>query len=134
VFCDRQSLEWRTIRSNQHFVSLVSKPWFRRGHCLVIPARHITSPAELNAEEAVAIMVELGRLSALLDEGYGTGIMQKFQPLQSENGIKVNHLHFHAFPRLEVEQGLFPTPSPNSFDGFITPSDDEVTTLAVRLR
>jgi len=79
-------------------------------------------------------MAELGRLSAKLDNGFGTGIMQKYQPLQAENGIKVSHLHFHVFPRTEHEAGLFPVPEPNSFDGFTRPSEAEVTALTESLR
>ena len=79
-------------------------------------------------------MGELGRLSLKLDKGSGTGIMQKYQPLQAENGIKVNHLHFHVFPRIEDETELFPVPQPNTFDGFVTPSADEVIAVAEALR
>ncbi len=78
-------------------------------------------------------MLELGRLSKLLDEGYGTGIMQKYMPLQVENGVKMNHLHFHVFPRREEEEGLFPTPYPNSFEAFYQPGQDKVVKLVKRL-
>jgi diadenosine tetraphosphate (Ap4A) HIT family hydrolase len=79
-------------------------------------------------------MQELGRLLVLLDEGFGTGIMQKYQPLQTENGIKVNHLHFHIFPREEIEDNLFPTPMPNSFQGFRDPKPAEIKEMVDRLR
>jgi diadenosine tetraphosphate (Ap4A) HIT family hydrolase len=98
AFCDRPNLEWRTIRAEDLFTSFVSQPWFRAGHCLVIPNRHITTPDELEPKEAAGIMGELGRLSHRLNKGFGSGIMQKYQPLQTENGIKVHHLHFHVFP------------------------------------
>jgi diadenosine tetraphosphate (Ap4A) HIT family hydrolase len=134
VFCDRESMQWRTIRSEHLFTSFVSRPWFRKGQILVVPNRHVVKPGELSPEEAMAIMVELGRLSLKLDTGFGTGIMQKYQPSQEENGIKVNHLHFHVFPRIEDEPGLFPVPEPNSFDGFSVPSEDEVMAVAEALR
>lgn len=79
-------------------------------------------------------MTELGRLGNLLDIGFGTGIMQKFMPLQGENGIKMNHLHFHVFPRQENEDGLFPTPYPNDFSAFYQPDKDSVLELVERLR
>lgn len=99
-----------------------------------MPNRHIVSAGELSPEEGAAIMGELGRLSLKLDDGFGTGIMQKYQPLQAENGIKVSHLHFHIFPRVEDEPGLFPVPQPNTFDGFTIPSDDEVLAIVDALR
>ncbi len=114
-------------------MSFVSRPWFREGQCLVVPTRHITTLAELTVEEAVVIMGELGRLSMLLDDGFGTGVMQKYQPLQADNGIKVSHLHFHVFPRTE-DEALFPVPEPNSFAGFIMPPEDTVKALVEGLR
>lgn len=78
-------------------------------------------------------MQELGRIGLRLDIGFGTGIAEKYVPLQSENGIKMNHLHYHVFPRNE-EDVLFPVPEPNSFDGFFLPTDDEVRLLAESLR
>jgi diadenosine tetraphosphate (Ap4A) HIT family hydrolase len=134
AFCDRPTLEWRTIRSEELFTSFVSRPWFREGQSLVIPNRHLVNTSELSPEEGAAIMGELGRLSLKLDEGFGSGIMQKYQPLQAENGIKVNHLHFHIFPRLANEAGLFPVPQPNTFDGFTVPSEDEVIAIAEALK
>ena len=134
AFCDKESLEWRTVNANDLFISFISKPWFRPGQTLVIPNRHVTSVAELTPQEGEAIMGELGRLGLLLDQGYGTGVMQKYQPLQEENGVKMNHLHFHTFPRFEYEPGLFPVPEPNSFDAFYTPSDEEVVEWANRLK
>jgi diadenosine tetraphosphate (Ap4A) HIT family hydrolase len=134
AFCDRPTLEWRTIRSEELFTSFVSRPWFREGQSLVIPNRHLVNTSELSPEEGAAIMGELGRLSLKLDEGFGSGIMQKYQPLQAENGIKVTHLHFHIFPRLANEAGLFPVPQPNTFDGFTVPSEDEVIAIAEALK
>lgn len=134
VFCDKQSLEWRTIRTEELFTSFVSRPWFRQGHSLVIPNRHVINPAELSPQESAAIMGEIGRLLVKLDKGFGTGMMQKHQPLQAENGIKVNHLHFHVFPRIKDEPDLFPVPSPNTFDGFIVPSEEEVIATAEALK
>lgn len=134
AFCEPQNLEWRTIIGHELFISFVSNPRFREGQCLVVPTRHITSASELNEPEATSIMLELGRLSHKLDRGFGSGIMQKYQPLQAENGVKMNHLHFHVFPRLEEESGLFPTPQPNSFDGFVRASNVEIAELAESLR
>lgn len=74
-------------------------------------------------------MGEIGRLSSLVDKGFGTGVMQKYQPTQAENGIKVNHLHFHVFPRVENETGLFPVPIPNDFSGFTPPSRQQIKEL-----
>jgi len=133
-FCDEKEIGWRTIRQAEGSRSFVSNPRFREGQILVIPNRHLTTLAELDSTESTEIMREVGRLGLLLDKGFGTGVMQKYQPLQTENGIKVNHLHFHVFPRLEEEVGLFPVPEPNSFDGFELADRAEIAQLAESLR
>lgn len=134
AWCDEKDLQWRTIRTTKLSRSFVSTPWFRDGQCLVVPIRHITSVHELTAEESADIMMELGRLGQLLDNGFGTGIMQKFMPLQGQNGIKMNHLHFHVFPRQEREDGLFPTPYPNDFSAFYQPDRSQVLKLVQLLQ
>lgn len=135
AFCNPEELDWRTVRHSEFSRSFVSNPRFRSGQVLVIPNRHITEVGELTLEEGGDILLELGRLAAKLDGGFGSGIMQKFQPLQSENGIKMNHLHLHVFPRLENERGqLFPVPVPNDFDGFARASNEEIVQLAEALK
>lgn len=134
AFCTPEQLDWRTITSDSFMRSFVSNPQFRPEQCLVIPNRHITEVGQLMQAEGAAIMHELGRLSTLLDRGFGTGIMQKFQPLQPDNGIKVSHLHFHVFPRIEEEVGLFPVPVPNTFEGFVQAAEEDIVNFAESLR
>lgn len=133
-FCDIGKLGRLTIRYTDLFASFVSLPSFREGHCLVIPRRHVERLDELTAEEAQSIFSELGRLSRLLDAGYGYGVMQKYMPLQKQNGVKMSHLHFHVFPREEKEDGLFPVPVPNDFSGFHDVSKEQVASLTARLK
>lgn len=126
AFCNPANLTGRTIREGDLFLSFVSRPWFRSGHCLVIPRRHVEAPYELTRDEGAEIMEELGRIGMALDDGFGTGITEKYAPRQAQNGVKMNHLHYHVFPRIENEKYLFPVPEPNSFDGFVMPTDNEV--------
>jgi len=134
AFCDPARQEPRIIRCEPLFMSFVSRPWFREGHCLVIPRRHTETLQELRPEESAAIMGELGRLASLLDNGLGYGTMHKYQPLQAENGIKMNHWHQHVFPRLGQEAGLFPVPKPNSFEAFSFADIAEQAATAEALR
>ena len=133
-WCSGHDLEWRTINKSNLIRSFVSKPWFRVGHCLVIPMRHLSSIDDLREDEAANLMLELGRLSKLLDQGFGVGVMQKYMPMQAENSVKMNHLHFHVFPRQKEEQGLFPTPYPNSFESFYIPDTKNVSELVEQLK
>ncbi len=133
-FCDTSDMEWRIIRREQTITSFVSMPWFRWGHCVVIPNRHIEVLSQLSPEESVAIFAELGRLATLLDTGYGSSVLQKYQPQQPENQIKRDHLHMHVVPKAPNDSGIFPVPEPNSFEGLWYPDDTEVAQLAEQLR
>lgn len=135
-FCHAKNFTSRFIGGYEFCYAIISDPSWRAGQCLVIPRRHVLTLDELTWDEGAEIMQELGRLSRLLDAGYGTGIMQKFQPDQPENGIKVNHLHFHVFPRLPGEDTvrLFPVPEPNSFAGFRPLLEEERLELTARLQ
>lgn len=132
-FCSRHDMADRIIRSDELITSFVSNPRFREGQCLVIPNRHIVQIGELETDEAASVMLEIGRLATWLDRGFGYGVMEKFQPTQADNGIKVAHLHFHVFPRFEHEENLFPMPQPNRFEGFYHAPSDEIADLARRL-
>lgn len=134
AWCANVGLEKRTIQQTELIRSFVSVPWFRHGHCLVIPLRHVASVDELTTQEASEVLLEAGRLGKLLDVGFGKGIMQKDDPIQPRNGVKMDHLHFHVFPRRKKEDGLFPTPYPNQFSAFHKPTDKEVADLIKRLR
>jgi histidine triad (HIT) family protein len=135
AFCRTLGLEWRTITFRTHYFSILSVPRFRPGHCLVIPRRHVTTISQLNSNERDGIMLEIGRLQDRLDNGGGSGLMQKFQPAQAENGIKMDHLHFHVFPRHEPETNLFPVPQPNNFkEGFKSVDRDTIVELLPYVR
>ena len=135
AFCNPEILERRIIRLGETCLSIVSLPRFREGHVLVIPRRHVVRLSDLTSDEGAEMMLEAGRLGEQLDMGYGTGMMQKYQPTQTENGVKMDHLHLHIFPRLEHEMGLFPVPEPNDFHGFDKEVPiEELTALAQKLR
>ncbi len=135
-FCAVDDLQWRIIRQREHCYSMVSSSWFRPGHCLVIPRSCITTLDQLSLEQAAELLHEVGQIGAKLDDGYGYGVMLKYQPGQPDNHIKQSHLHFHVFPRWpeDEEPALFPVPVPNNFDGFFYPTLTEVQELIYRLR
>lgn len=134
TFCHTEQIKQRIIRSNDHCTTIVPKHWFRQRCALVIPRRHIERIEEMIEDECIAIMLEIGRLSASLDLGYGSGLMQKYQPTQMENGIKMSHLHFHVFGRDKDEPVLFPVPEPNDFTGLVLTSKDKIDQLVKELR
>lgn len=117
VFCDHEGLKPVTVNRTASFLSIVSNPRFRPNHLLVIPTEHVEQMIELPRVVLGRMMAEAAILASRVDDGYGTVITQKFQPRLNENGVKVNHLHIHVWPRLADEEHV-PIPAPQSFDEF----------------
>ncbi len=126
-FChiESENISPRVIKLGQFSYSIVSSPWIRSGHCLVIPRRHITNIAELIDPEAIEIYRELGRIGSLVDAGFGNEVRQKYAPMTPDGEIKHSHLHFHVIPRNRGD-GVFIQLPENSSTDFIKPSIDEI--------
>lgn len=131
-FCHPENLGDRVFHQTDEFTSFVSEPRFRRNHLLVVPSDHYESMDQVPERPLGRIMAEAAILASLVDYGYGTIIIQKFQPLQAENGIKMNHMHVHVWPRTKADE-LNHTlmPAPQSFDDFISPLTDEELSLDI---
>lgn len=79
----------------------------------------------MTAELLGRIVREAETIAHVVDHGYGTVVTQKSQPLQAENGIKMDHVHFHIWPRTKHdEKNGIVIPAPQSFDDFYIPSND----------
>ncbi len=135
AFCDHQSIEDRVIRIVNTCLSLASSPWYRPDHALVIPKRHIEHVFELSDKERDEYYQEIGRLARrMADPNYpnsvGYQIMVKNQPDQPENGIKMNHLHTHVFPR-QLDDELIA--GPRSFADMYPPSLQDIAFTQYRL-
>ncbi|HSX15500.1 MAG TPA: HIT domain-containing protein [Candidatus Saccharimonadales bacterium] len=97
-FCDPKD---RVLKENEHAMTFLSNPRKVPGHFLVIPKRHVEKPWELTPEELQGIFeliffVEQRILGKL---GDGVDIRQNYRPFLQQDGLKVNHVHFHVLPR-----------------------------------
>lgn len=127
LFCHPEDsrIKQRIIKLGVFSYSLVSRPWMREDHCLAIPYRHVVSPDQLTGEEVAEMVIELGRIGALTDTGYGYEVRQKYAPTTPDDTVKQSHLHFHVIPRLQSD-GVFAKSPNNSFDDFVIPSDEQI--------
>lgn len=97
-FCDTKD---RVLRENASAQVILSNPRKVPGHFLVLPKRHVEKPWELTAEELqdvfeLIFFVEQRILGAL---GDGVDIRQNYRPFMNQSRLKVNHVHFHVYPR-----------------------------------
>jgi len=128
-FCDFSSpdIADRIIKRGKSSYSVVAKHWMKPNHCLAIPYRHIQDASQLTAAEAAEMVVELGRIGNLIDQGYGYEIRQKYAPKTPDGEVKQSHLHFHVIPRTQND-GVFAELKDNSFDSFILATNKQIAT------
>jgi len=100
--CPFCATDTKTLKSNAHASVILSNPRKVPGHFLVVPKRHVEKPWELTPEELqdvfeLVFFVE----QRLIANGLGDGadIRQNYRPFMGQNGLKVDHIHFHVIPR-----------------------------------
>ncbi len=75
------------------------------GHFLVMPKRHIEQPWELTKDELSDIFeliffIEQKIIGKL---GDGCDIRQNYRPFLKQGKIKMDHVHFHVYPRYDKD-------------------------------
>jgi ATP adenylyltransferase len=91
----------RVLKSNEHANVILSNPHKVPGHLLVIPKRHVEKPWQLTHAELTDIFdliffIEQKIIGKL---GDGVDIRQNYRPFMEQSQLKVNHVHFHVYPR-----------------------------------
>lgn len=90
------------------FVILNAFP-YNNGHLMVVPYRHIATPAELMPEESAEMMATAGRMTEILNDvyrpdGYNIGIN-----VGSAAGAGIGaHIHLHVVPRWNGDTNFMP--------------------------
>lgn len=106
-FCKINLEKTRVISESKNILVLLSNPALYRGHCLVVPKRHLENIKELNNNEKKEIFLELIKVEDLLLKKFsGVDIRQNFRPFLSQGRLKVDHLYFHLIPR-EFEDVIY---------------------------
>lgn len=101
-FCDTTD---RVLKQNELAKVILSNPRKVPGHFLVIPKRHVEKPWELTPEELQSIFeliffVEQKIVGKL---GEGVDIKQNYRPFLNQSRLKVDHVHFHVYPRSDED-------------------------------
>ncbi len=120
----------RVIQSNEHASVFLSNPHKVPGHFLVTPKRHIEKPWELTEDElkdifALIFFVEQRIIGEL---GEGCDIRQNYRPFMQQGRVKIDHVHFHVYPRSE-EDYLYQVSEQYERDLFVDLDDKEATAI-----
>lgn len=97
-FCEPKQ---RVLKENKNAYALLSNPRKVEGHFLVIPKRHIEKPWELTDEELKDVfdLIKFVQQRIVPTFTEGVDIRQNYRPFVPEGTTKVNHIHYHIFPR-----------------------------------
>lgn len=95
----------RVLKSNGTAQVMLSNPRKVPGHFLVVPKRHVEKPWELTTKELTDIfeLVYFIEQKIIGKLGDGCDVRQNYRPFLGQNGLKVNHIHFHVIPRAQED-------------------------------
>jgi len=99
--CPFCNLNERVLKENKTAQAFLSNPRKVPGHFLVSPKRHVEKPWELTNDELqdifeLVFFIEQKLIGKL---GDGVDIRQNYRPFMQQSRVKVNHVHFHVYPR-----------------------------------
>jgi ATP adenylyltransferase len=134
-FCTIDTKRNSIIRKNELMTSFLSNPRLMPGHALVVPNRHIETPADLTAEETLAIYEEAQRLVSVMLSTIAKGVdtWQKTRPDMPQGKIKVDHVHVHVLPSNPGDE-IYATQLRWTADAFSPRSDEETKAMQAILQ
>lgn len=99
--CPFCNIAKRTLKSNDHASVILSNPRKVPGHFLIVPKRHVEEPWSLTNDELTDIfeLIYFIERKIIGKLGDGCDVRQNYRPFVGQNGLKVNHTHFHVIPR-----------------------------------
>lgn len=101
-FCEiaKGKIDRAIIFESKHTVSFLSNPYLMKGHSLVIPKKHFESLIEMPSPILHELIDEVKKLEKkILKFSDGVSIYHNFLPFVAEKETKVDHVHFHLWPR-----------------------------------
>ena len=99
VFCSETTLNIEKFYEDENFIAVYNIRPVVKGHCLVIPKRHIESMIELNENERKDF-ISFSNRAVFIALKYANTNDLDFLLQKGENaGQSIKHLHFHIMPR-----------------------------------
>jgi histidine triad (HIT) family protein len=99
IFCNQIILKKETFYEDSHFIAVYNIRPVVKGHCLVIPKRHVLELGELNAEERKDFLTFSNKAVFLALEYSGVRDFDFLLQKGENAGQSIKHLHFHILPR-----------------------------------
>ena len=99
VFCSETALKLEKFYEDENFIAIYNIRPVVKGHCLVIPKRHVESMLELNEKERKDF-ISFSNKAIFIALKYADANDFDFLLQLGENaGQSIKHVHFHILPR-----------------------------------
>ena len=100
-FCKINKEKTIVVDEGEYTLVILSNPRLVEGHLLVIPKRHVEKLSELSKEERNELFGKIIEFQEKILSKFSKGcdIRQNYRPFQTQDNLKVSHLHFHLQPR-----------------------------------
>lgn len=92
------------VHEDEHALAFLDHKPLLRGHCLVVPRRHVETLPELPADLLAPLFAAVQRLGRAVEEGLAAD--GSFVAINTKVSQSVPHLHVHVVPRWRKD-GLF---------------------------
>jgi histidine triad (HIT) family protein len=99
VFCDENVLSRQIYYENDHALGLTSNRPIHKGHCLIIPKRHVARFEELTDEEWLDMKKIINKTHEACKKLFKVNYYILLQKNGKSVGQTVFHVHFHYIPQ-----------------------------------
>ena len=106
-FCDKKVIDYQKYYENDAVIGLCSHRPISKGHCLIIPKRHVERFENLSQEEELAIAGLIKKTHKAAIEVMNADSYILLQKNGKNVGQTVSHLHVHYIPRKAGDRLVF---------------------------
>jgi len=97
-FCEQKVINYQKYYENENIIGLYSyRPLFK-GHCLILPKRHVERLESLNQKEIKEIFDLINKTHLAMQKIIAVKSYMILQKNGKDVGQTVKHLHFHYIP------------------------------------
>lgn len=100
-FCTESVVQSQKCYEDENILILYTHKPIIKGHCLVIPKRHVESFHDMSSEELISVKEGITKLFQAAQKTYNATSYLLLQKNGKPAGQSVPHVHFHFFPRKE---------------------------------
>lgn len=97
-FCDRKIIDYQKYFEDEDVIGLYSHRPLLKGHCLILPKRHIERFENLTEKELLKINQLINKTHSAVQKIIDVKSYMILQKNGKEVGQTVPHLHFHYIP------------------------------------